>query len=172
MASCVWEIFSEICGKNIGADFESVARWWVSKKRNLVLKCSCASLLWTISNLQNGVCFQGKKWRSVEEVLYKCARMMRIWKVLLKPDKLMELERLIEALEKRGAGPARIAWSSSTTTQESSSGASPSLRFLVGSRVAAEAGVGEAVRDIASCHVSPMNTYVVLSVENILYSLE
>ena len=67
----------------------------------------------------------GQKVESVEDVLCKSAKMMRRWKVLLKPDKLMELERLIEALEKRGAGPARIAWSSSTS---SSLGASRSPR--------------------------------------------
>ena len=37
VAIFVWEIISNLCGKQVGADFESVARWWISDKRNLIL---------------------------------------------------------------------------------------------------------------------------------------
>jgi hypothetical protein len=56
-----------------------------------------------------------------------CLRTMRRWRLLIKPYKEAELKRLTVELEKRGAKPARIAWSGSTS---SSSGASPSARRL------------------------------------------
>ena len=61
----------------------------------------------------------------MEGVLSRCAKTMRRWRPLIKPDRMTELECIIAALEKRGAEPARIAWSSSTS---SSLGASRSPR--------------------------------------------
>jgi len=29
----MWLILSEIFGRNLGTDFESVARWWISNKK-------------------------------------------------------------------------------------------------------------------------------------------
>ena len=58
-------------------------------------------------------------------VLSRCAKTMRRWRALIKPDKELELEFIIVELEKRGAEPARIAWSSSAS---SSLGASRSPR--------------------------------------------
>ena len=49
-------------------DFESTARWWVSNK-NENLNCVCATVLWALWKLRNGLCFQGKIWRQVEPVL-------------------------------------------------------------------------------------------------------
>ena len=126
--------------------FESVARWWISDKRNLVLNYTCAAVLWTIWNLHNGLCFQGQKWRSVEVVLSRCAKTMRRWRALIKPDKELELEFIIVELEKRGAEPARIAWSSSAS---SSLGASRSPRHRLASRGAVEGGSQEDAHDLS-----------------------
>ena len=64
-------------------------------------------------------------------VLSMCAsRTMRRWRLLIKPDKVTELERLVVKLEKRGADP-RTTRSNSTS---SSLGASRSLQHLLASR--------------------------------------
>ena len=60
----------------------------------------------------------------MEGVLSRCAKTMRRWRRLIKLDRMTELEYIIAVLETRGAEPARIAWSSST----SSLGASRSPR--------------------------------------------
>ena len=91
----------------------------------------------------------------MEGMLSKCAKTMRRWRLLIKQDKITELEYFIAALEKRGAEPARIAWSSSNS---SSLGASRSPRHR------------SAFRDAQGCesqeaaHVSARNvTDLVLS---------
>jgi len=107
---------------------------------------------------------QGKKWRSVEDVLCKSARMMRRWKVLVKLDRRTELEHLATELEKRGTGPERITWTRSTTAQTSSSEASPLCPSQLGSSDVVDVGEGEVVSD-ALFHVAPSLPISVPSVE-------
>ena len=56
----MWCHLSDIFDKNLGANFESVARWWVSNKKNTVLNTCCAALMWCSWKLRNDLCFQGK----------------------------------------------------------------------------------------------------------------
>ena len=53
----MWCHLSDIFDKNLGANFESVARWWVSEKKNSVLNTGSAALLWSLWKLRNDLCF-------------------------------------------------------------------------------------------------------------------
>jgi hypothetical protein len=44
----MWKHVSEIFDIQIGVDFESVARWWISNKKNCVLTMCGAALLWCL----------------------------------------------------------------------------------------------------------------------------
>jgi len=94
--------------KEVGQDFESVARWWISNNKNEILNCVCAATLWVLWKLRNGLCFQGKCWRGVEPVLGSVARMLERWKVLLKDDKRTVMEVYIGKLEVLGTRLPRI----------------------------------------------------------------
>lgn len=49
-------------GVDIGSNYESVARWWLSSKKNDVLNVISAAALWSVCNLRNAMCFQGMPW--------------------------------------------------------------------------------------------------------------
>ena len=51
MAKLVWCMWSEICGVTMGADFESVAKWWVGQKKYSIINVCSASILWSLWKL-------------------------------------------------------------------------------------------------------------------------
>lgn len=50
----------ERLGKYI-PDVESVGRWWIGNKENAVLNVVSMSVLWSLWNLRNALCFQGQR---------------------------------------------------------------------------------------------------------------
>ena len=73
VASVMWRHLSEIFDVNLGADYESVARWWLSNNRHAIMNMTCATLMWSIWKLRNDLCFQGKAWRSEKVLLQSCS---------------------------------------------------------------------------------------------------
>ena len=57
----------------MGADFESVARWWLSNKKNSTLNITCTAALWSLWKLRNYMCFQGKTWPGVKDIWRRMA---------------------------------------------------------------------------------------------------
>ena len=45
VATQIWSTISDIFGVPIGADFESVARWWISNNRNSVMNIFSSAML-------------------------------------------------------------------------------------------------------------------------------
>ena len=77
VARVSWDHLSEVLGTQIGTDFESVARWWVSEKNNSVLNTCSAALLWSLWKLRNDLCFQERKWRDDRMVLSKLVQTLK-----------------------------------------------------------------------------------------------
>jgi hypothetical protein len=44
----VWFGISDLLNVSIGSDFESVARWWLSNKKNTVINVVCTATMWSI----------------------------------------------------------------------------------------------------------------------------
>jgi hypothetical protein len=46
VAKPFWKQIAEVCGKSLGADFQSVAKWWLHDKKNENYQCvhHCSSL--------------------------------------------------------------------------------------------------------------------------------
>lgn len=74
VAKLTWELILEVVGTSVGADFESIGRWWISNNKNAVLNCTCAATLWSLWKLRNHLCFQ---WQGGGQVLCSIARMPR-----------------------------------------------------------------------------------------------
>jgi hypothetical protein len=92
VAKNIWNVCSELFDKNIGTDFESVARWWLCDKNFKVLNICTTAVMWSIWKLRNEICFQGVKWMGMQVLLFKCAQMLRSWKILHKPEVATQLE--------------------------------------------------------------------------------
>ena len=68
---------SSIFDIQIGSNFESVARWWVSNNKNSVLNTVCAALMWSIWKLRNEMCFQGKTWKDERVALNRTVQALK-----------------------------------------------------------------------------------------------
>ena len=60
MAKLVWPIISDLVGTSVGVNFESVARWWLSDKKNSTINVVCTAVLWALWKLRSELCFLGE----------------------------------------------------------------------------------------------------------------
>ena len=79
VAKRTWEVIAAVFGVPICADFESVARWWISNDRNAVLNIFSSAVLWSIWCLRNELCFQGKTWMGMHMIWDKVIAHLGRW---------------------------------------------------------------------------------------------
>ena len=130
----MWCYLSNIFGKNLGSDFEAVARWWISNKKNAILNTCCAALMWCIWTTRNDLCFQGEIWRNEKVIMIKLIRTLKRWRVVCKNTDLQEFDRVVEDLTTSLHQPLLIAWGGPTAASSSSqmgiqSSSAPSFVF-------------------------------------------
>ena len=53
VASLTWEAVSNACGYALGADFESVDKWWLKNDNFADLNVMTAAAMWSIWKLRN-----------------------------------------------------------------------------------------------------------------------
>jgi hypothetical protein len=82
----VWGEISELSGEVLGADFESVARFWVADNKNKALNVCSVAELCAIWKLRNECYFQGTRWEGAR------------------------LEEWAHDLEMRSGRPPRLMW--------------------------------------------------------------
>jgi hypothetical protein len=117
VAKVVWQHISEIVGMPLGADFESVARLWVSDKKHRIVNVCTTAALWSLWKLRNEICCQGAKWIGVQVLLRKSSRMLRDWKLTNRQEDAGVLERWADELEQEAfyhhscaGGQVSIRW--------------------------------------------------------------
>jgi hypothetical protein len=62
-------------------------------------------VIWILWKKRNNVCFQGEAWRSVEEVLGRCARTVRNWMLVNREADAAKLD----------ASARKVVWSTTET---------------------------------------------------------
>ena len=77
VARNIWLIISELLNQDIGANFESIARFWVANKRHKFTNVVASSVIWSLWKLRNEMCFQGVTWTGMKRVLLQTVRMAR-----------------------------------------------------------------------------------------------
>jgi hypothetical protein len=82
VVSHIWRFLSEVFKVQVGADFESVARWWISNNKNDMLNLFTSATLWSIRSLRNELFFQGRSWLGLDAVWTKVCACIRRWRVL------------------------------------------------------------------------------------------
>jgi hypothetical protein len=119
VAKVFWKVMSEVIGLELGTDFESVARLWISEKRHKIVNVCTSAALWAIWKLRNKFCFQGMRWTGVQ-VLLRCSRMLRDWRLINRREDTEKLEELAAELERQSYLPPRLCWTAAHQAQEGS----------------------------------------------------
>jgi hypothetical protein len=132
VAKLIWGHISEILNLNLGHDFESVARFWITNKNHQVTHNVSAAVLWSLWKFRNELCFQGRKWMGLQDILFKIARMLRRWILLVQQETGMCMKEVVAQLEQKSSTPPQLMW---YNQMESSSGLAPSGVHYTESRV-------------------------------------
>jgi hypothetical protein len=106
----IWEALSTIFKVQLGSDFESIARWWVSNNKHAVLNIFCSGVLWSFWSLRNEMCLQGRSWLGMDMVWGKVIGNIRTWRILCADVHSGLLDRNLLELEKMRGELLRIAW--------------------------------------------------------------
>jgi hypothetical protein len=101
---------SDIFGFHFGADFESVAIFWLCNKKWKILNISTTVVLWVLWKLRNEHCFQGVVWTGLNLVLKRCAKTVRSWMLIQTLEDGAKLEEVARALEERSARSPPLTW--------------------------------------------------------------
>ena len=99
---------SDIFDIHIGSNYESVARWWVSNKRNSVLNMTSAALLWSLWKLRNSFCFQGEIWRDERVVLNRIIQALKHWRPLCKEGNKEKYDWVVSRILEKSRQPLRL----------------------------------------------------------------
>jgi hypothetical protein len=122
VATVMWRNLSEICGKEIRGDFESIASLWLCSKKFKTLNIYTSAVLWALWKMRNSLCFQVNQWCGMQVVFCRCAKMLRRWCIMQKEDVASQLEEVAKEWKRRGSSPpvlpcppslcqdARTAW--------------------------------------------------------------
>jgi hypothetical protein len=110
VAKIVWSTISDLLGVCVGADFESVARWWLSNNKNSMINVVCTATLWSLWKLRNELCFQGKVWPGVHKLWRKVVVELDQWKILSKDSVAASLSEKARLRNKKRGEVLRIAW--------------------------------------------------------------
>lgn len=82
VAKNLWPLVKDYFKLPVGGSFESIARYWVSNKKNSALNTVCSAILWCLWKYRNSMIFINTKWISVIQVWRLVLRTIRHWAIL------------------------------------------------------------------------------------------
>ena len=97
----MWKVLSEALGFEVGKDFVSVGRMWLSNKKFLVHNIVCSAALWGVWKLRNILCFQFSSWQNMEKLMLLIWRLAQNWILLCPVERRQELCNRLELLKER-----------------------------------------------------------------------
>jgi hypothetical protein len=81
VAKRAWQIISQVLCKEVGIDYESVARLWLCNKKHGITNMVTSTVSWSIWKLRNTMIFQGVAWLGMKQLWQRVVPMVRCWRV-------------------------------------------------------------------------------------------
>jgi len=120
VAKVCWAYLVDIFDIDLGFDFESVARWWVSNSKHKIMKCCSSALMWSLWKSRNEICFQGKTWMGEKLIIRRMVNMLQNWRILFLDGDWNLLNQVMVRLNNKLNQPLELLGTSSTTLPQSS----------------------------------------------------
>ena len=86
VAKNIWLFAADHFQVRIGIGYESVARFWVSNKKNSALNIVSLAVLWCLWKYRNSIIFNNTIWTSISQVWRLILRTLKFWAILA-PEK-------------------------------------------------------------------------------------
>ena len=95
VSSTIWKVVSDFFGTNLGSDYMSIARFWVTNKSHSALNAICAAVLWSIWKHRNALIFDGLTWLSMKQIWWLILRTIKKWWLLFKQSMLEKIDQFV-----------------------------------------------------------------------------
>ena len=93
VAKEIWATASEIIGRPLGGNLESIASLWIAGKSLDHVNAFCAAVLWAIWKHRNNMIFNGVPWISLKQIWLIVSKLVRKWKLIFKDHMLDQMDR-------------------------------------------------------------------------------
>jgi hypothetical protein len=95
----IWQIISKFFAIPLGTDYLSIARFWLSNKKNAVLNSVCSATLWCIWKFRNDMIFNGQPWLNLHQIIRMILLSIRRWRIIFKDLMLYKVDQFCAFLE-------------------------------------------------------------------------
>lgn len=102
-------MISQLLGRSLGSNLESIASLWVAGKQLDLLNIVCSAILWGIWKFRNSMIFNGVFWMSIKQIWWRILKLVRKWKVIFKEHTKLALENFEGQLMKIIRSPLALA---------------------------------------------------------------
>ena len=108
VAKNIWSFVADHFQVRMGIGYESVARFWVSNRKNSALNIVSSAVLWCLWKYRNSIIFNNTFWTSILQVWRLILRTLKFWAVLAPENGKARLEIFLTALTTFLLQPLRI----------------------------------------------------------------
>jgi hypothetical protein len=105
VAKVIWWNLSDIFGKEVGNDFESIAWLLLCDKKFKTLNICTTAVLWTLWKMRNYMCFQVNQWLGMQNISFRYAKTIRSWCAMQEKGVVSQLKEVARSWEERGSSP-------------------------------------------------------------------
>ena len=92
VAKQICESVSDFFSCSLGADYLSIAKFWIANKKHTTLNSICACVLWAIWKHRNSCLFRNVMWIDLKQIWNLMMGLLRRWLILLKDDARVKME--------------------------------------------------------------------------------
>ena len=95
VAKQIWKSVSDFFSCSLGADYLSIAKFWIVNKKRTTLNSICACVLWAIWKHRNSCIFRNVMWIDLKQIWNLILGLLRRWLILLKDAARQKMEEFM-----------------------------------------------------------------------------